>query len=170
MREAAAGGGEALALPPETVTILDDEAEAGAAADHEGQEAQDDDVTESDGGEKKVTSSSETDAGLSQPLSETVANEITDFLSKESGKKRRHVWMDAEKCMVMDLYHYCKDSLRGTISYLQRSSVFAGSSLRKIDRKMLKRWVAQYKKLKPGEELRARGRARVEEFEIGKNK
>eukprot|EP00961_Rhodomonas_salina_P252461 3412405-Rhodomonas_salina.1 len=67
--------------------------------------------------------------------------------------------------MVLDVFHDCKDSLSGTISYLQRSSLFAGSSLLKIDRKMLKRWVATYKKLKPGEYLKARGRARVEEFE-----
>eukprot|EP00961_Rhodomonas_salina_P119118 1603102-Rhodomonas_salina.2 len=69
MREAAAAGGEASTLPLETVTILDYEPEAGAAADNEvGQDTADNDATESDGGEaeheeqssmtEKVTSSS----------------------------------------------------------------------------------------------------------------
>eukprot|EP00961_Rhodomonas_salina_P024604 331392-Rhodomonas_salina.1 len=127
-REAATASASPGQSDSETVTILHND-EAGAAADNDvGQDTADDDATEleSDGGKgeqpeqssmtEKVTSLSETDAGTSNPVSETVVKELTEYVSRETqaGKKTLHVWSDLEKRMVLQLYHYRKDSVSGT--------------------------------------------------------
>eukprot|EP00961_Rhodomonas_salina_P135372 1821274-Rhodomonas_salina.1 len=142
MREAAAASGS----QSETVTILDDN-EAGAAADNY------DDVTEP-----------ESDGGEAEPQT-SLTEKVTNYVSKETGKKRVHVWLDLEKRMVLQLYHYSNKSLCGTIAYLLSSPKLAGSALGKIDHKMLKLWVLAYKNLQPREFLKMRGRQCVEEFE-----
>eukprot|EP00961_Rhodomonas_salina_P198952 2683770-Rhodomonas_salina.1 len=55
--------------------------------------------------------------------------------------------------------------MRGTIKHLQRCPDYAGTQLRIIDRKSLKRWVKGAGDLQQGDEMQKRGRKRVAEFE-----
>ena len=77
-------------------------------------------------------------------LEEGTREQLTGFLDKERGEnriKRRKLWENREKELVIKLWEERGRSYRGLVNFLTKSHLFKGSRLSNITRPMLKNWV-----------------------------
>eukprot|EP00961_Rhodomonas_salina_P169320 2281249-Rhodomonas_salina.1 len=114
----AAAGSSHATTDPQPIIIDDDGLRVGA-----GDVTEDDgEATESDW-DKAPESSTDTDGQAELPLNSALQEQVSAFVAKDkatAAKKKRTVWTDSERLMVLDIWRDKGKSMRGTIKHLQR--------------------------------------------------